>query len=367
MNENWLEIVSMLRPHFDRDSTEDLYQEGVERCLQILGWKRFNNSMQVQYSLPIGNNNFMRIDILLGKNGINVLPIEIKRPSNVCNSRQESQLLSYMRQLRLNVGLYIGEEIRVYYDNPEDSLDAICVFSSKIEDSNVNGEKLCNLLYYSNFDKEVFESFCKDEYDKIQTKMNIQSRISEFLSPEHYQKNIQSLIRQKFIDEGFDGSSIDDILKDIEISVNNVSTMTKTTIFTESKIISYSQSGTEKRYSRIYPNERRTYTRIAPQSNLSVIFADGTIISDKKAIEVERQFIIRVGMERVRSLGITHCHENLIGTPSTTHNPEKYGNRWTPLDKGLYLFNCTNNQDKKKHIEKIIKAFSIKAKVKLEV
>ena len=143
--------------------------------------------------------------------------------------------------------------------------------------------------------------------------------------------------------------------------------MIKTPIFTESKMISYSQSVTEKRYSRIYPSEIRTYTRIAPQSNLSVIFADGTIISDKKAIEVERQFIIRVGMERVRLLGITHCHENLIGTPSTTHNPEKYGNRWTPLDKGLYLFNCTNNQDKKKHIEKIIKAFSIKAKVKLEV
>ena len=199
MNENWLEIVSMLRPHFDRDSTEDLYQEGVERCLQILGWKRFNNSMQVQYSLPIGHNNFMRIDILLAKNGINVLPIEIKRPSNVCNSRQESQLLSYMRQLRLNVGLYIGEEIRVYYDNPEDSFDAICVFSSKIEDSNVNGEKLCNLLYYSNFDKEAFESFCRKEYDKIQTKMNIQSRISEFLSTEHCSKNIQSLIKQKFI------------------------------------------------------------------------------------------------------------------------------------------------------------------------
>ena len=57
MNENWLEIVSILRPHFDKNSTEDIYQKDVENCLQILGWKRINKTMLTQYTLPIGNNN----------------------------------------------------------------------------------------------------------------------------------------------------------------------------------------------------------------------------------------------------------------------------------------------------------------------
>ena len=49
-----------------------------------------------------------------------VLPIEIKRPSNIRNERQENQLMSYMRQLKLNVGLYIGEKIELYYDVSND-------------------------------------------------------------------------------------------------------------------------------------------------------------------------------------------------------------------------------------------------------
>ena len=98
MNENWLEIVSALRPYFDNNSTEDAYQREIESCLQILGWKRFNRTMMSQCTLPIGNSNSIRLDILLRKDEMNVLPIEVKRPSNMCSERQELQLMSYMRQ-----------------------------------------------------------------------------------------------------------------------------------------------------------------------------------------------------------------------------------------------------------------------------
>ena len=83
MNENWLEIVSALRQHFANNSTEDIYQREIETCLQILGWKRFNRSMLSQHTLPIGNSNNIRLDILLRKNEVNVLPIEVKRPTKV--------------------------------------------------------------------------------------------------------------------------------------------------------------------------------------------------------------------------------------------------------------------------------------------
>lgn len=34
MNENWQEIVSILHPHFENNSTEDVYQRDIESCLQ---------------------------------------------------------------------------------------------------------------------------------------------------------------------------------------------------------------------------------------------------------------------------------------------------------------------------------------------
>lgn len=123
MNENWPEIVETLLPYFGVNSAEGDYQREIEICLKFLGWKKTNETMRSQLTLPIGNNSSIRPDIVLWKKNANgvptpVLPIEIKRPSNIRNERQENQLMSYMRQLKLNVGLYIGEKIELYYDFP---------------------------------------------------------------------------------------------------------------------------------------------------------------------------------------------------------------------------------------------------------
>lgn len=123
MNENWPEIVETLIPYFETNSVEGDYQREIENCLKFLGWKKTNGTMVSQYTLPIGNSNSIRPDIVLWRKNEHdtqspVLPIEIKRPSNIQNERQENQLMSYMRQLKLNVGLYIGEKIQLYYDIP---------------------------------------------------------------------------------------------------------------------------------------------------------------------------------------------------------------------------------------------------------
>lgn len=107
MNENWPEIVETLIPYFETNSVEGDYQREIENCLKFLGWKKTNGTMVSQYTLPIGNSNSIRPDIVLWRKNEHdtqspVLPIEIKRPSNIQNERQENQLMSYMRQLKLN-------------------------------------------------------------------------------------------------------------------------------------------------------------------------------------------------------------------------------------------------------------------------
>lgn len=138
MNENWPEIVETLLPYFGVNSAEGDYQREIEICLKFLGWKKTNETMRSQLTLPIGNNSSIRPDIVLWKKNANgvptpVLPIEIKRPSNIRNERQENQLMSYMRQLKLNVGLYIGEKIELYYDVPNDGESLVCVFTVEIQ------------------------------------------------------------------------------------------------------------------------------------------------------------------------------------------------------------------------------------------
>lgn len=368
MNENWQEIVSILRPHFESNSTEDIYQKEIEACLQILGWKRFNRSMLSQCTLPIGNNNNIRLDILLRKNETNVLPIEIKRPSNICNERQELQLMSYMRQLRLNVGMYVGENIRLYYDNPEDNMDAVCVFSAKIDENDAHGEKICELLNHVTFDKDTFEAFCRQEYDKMQTRKNLHQLFCEYFSTENGIANMQALIKEKFLADGYDEFAIEESMKSLQIAINYSPKVQLSQRIIESNTIQHSLIRNKHSFTHISDSESdktRTYTRTAPISTLKVTFADGTIIFDKSAIEVERQFIIKVGTERVKSLGITQCKEDLVGNPETMRNPEKYTNRWKFIENDLYLFTCSNNSDKIKHINKIIDALGIEAIVEL--
>ena len=57
MNENWPEIVETLLPYFGVNSAEGDYQREIEICLKFLGWKKTNETMRSQLTLPIGNNS----------------------------------------------------------------------------------------------------------------------------------------------------------------------------------------------------------------------------------------------------------------------------------------------------------------------
>lgn len=219
MNDNWIEIVRTLQPYVKCNSTEPKYQQEIENCLKFLGWRNSNNTMQSQVTINIGHKNSIRPDIVLYKNGIPVLPIEIKRPNNICNSKQESQLMSYMRQLRLNVGLYVGENIQLYYDNPEDLDNPISVFRVDFREDDANGEVFCEMLSYGKFDINNLEDFCKEHYNQIIARNNLQQRLNEFFFSGNVIKNIVTLIKEKFTKEGYKDEVLDEELNKLKINI----------------------------------------------------------------------------------------------------------------------------------------------------
>ena len=219
MNDNWIEIVETLQPCIAGNFTELRYQQEIENCLKYLGWRSSNKTMQSQVTINIGNNNFIRPDIVLYKNNQPVLPIEIKRPSNICNIRQESQLVSYMRQLRLNVGLFIGENIQFYYDSPDDIDRPISVLKVELCPEDTNGEFFCEMLSYEKFDIENLEYYCKERYNQIIAHNNFQLRLEEFLSDKNASNNIVALIRDKFAKEGFVDSVMDEELNKYKFKI----------------------------------------------------------------------------------------------------------------------------------------------------
>ena len=212
MNDNWIEIVETLQPYVKCNSTEFEYQHEIESCLKILGWKTSNKTMQSQLTLGFGAGNTLRPDIILYKNGIPVLPIEIKRPDNVCNDKQVGQLGNYMRQLKSNIGLYFGENIRFYYDNPNDLDNPVNVLTIELSKEDLNGYTFCEMLSYEKFNVNNLEEFCKEHYHQIMSRNNLHQRFSEYFAENNVTRNIVSLIKEKFVKEGFDENILEDEL-----------------------------------------------------------------------------------------------------------------------------------------------------------
>jgi len=96
--------------------------------------------------------------------------------------------------------------------------------------------------------------------------------------------------------------------------------------------------------------------RINGKTVLKVTFPDGTVIADKKAKITFAETIKRIGLMKVRNLGISFCHVPIV---SNTLD-KKYGKAQIPVGDGLYVMTHSSTHDKKKQLDKIAKDLGIK-------
>ena len=77
----------------------------------------------------------------------------------------------------------LGEKIQLYYDIPNDGENSHLVYlPAEIKKEDTNGSIICDLLSYDKFNLEKIETFCNEQYKKIQARNNLHRRVSEFLS-----------------------------------------------------------------------------------------------------------------------------------------------------------------------------------------
>lgn len=100
---------------------------------------------------------------------------------------------------------------------------------------------------------------------------------------------------------------------------------------------------------------RKPVERINPKTILRVTFPDGTVIEDSKAKITFTKTIQKIGLMRVRNLGIAFC-----GVPIVSNTlDKKYGRAQVPVEGGLYVMTHSSTHDKKKQLDKIAKELGI--------
>lgn len=218
MQEKWNQFVYYLCESKKNGVNESDYHSTIEAQFQLLGWMSYKNEICHKPNLPIGNNGYIQPDIIIQKDDVKQFVIEVKQPRHIQIDKDRDQLVSYMRQLKLNVGIYIGEHIEIFYDLPE-SENAVSVLIVPLELDNKQGERFIELFSKDNFSKESIAKFCEERINELRHEENLNKVKSLLISDaqEQISKGMKMYLKETY-GNLFSESDIDEILDSLVFS-----------------------------------------------------------------------------------------------------------------------------------------------------
>lgn len=218
--EIWNEFCSYLIDCKERNVSEERYHEIIESQLSVLGWKRYKGEICHKERIPSGHG-FAEPDIIIKKDGVNQMVIEVKKPSHQQTREERLQLLSYMRLCMLRVGIYIGEHIEIFYDAQGDSLEPISIYKIPISLNEERGQQFVELIRRDNFDKNYFIKFCDVQLQELKMHESLNLLKGDLLNGK-YDSFLKDCLKQRIIEEdsfSVSEKQIDDMLSTVLIKI----------------------------------------------------------------------------------------------------------------------------------------------------
>ena len=218
-NEKWNEICFLLSENIRTDISESDFEQNVIQALRVLDWKEYSGDIEIRPSFQVGASNRITPDFVIkSSDNRKLFVIEIKQPNIPLNSKFQQQLFSYMRQLKLEYGILIGQGIQVFYDgNLAKQDDPILLETIKFTKDNEKGLKFVELFAKDSFNQDSLKSFTLSGLKKINRREEHKDLTKKILS-ENYQEKISELIKQDFLNE-YDGELIESVLKELKIEI----------------------------------------------------------------------------------------------------------------------------------------------------
>lgn len=220
MNDIWNEICFELKNCIQNNVLEKEYENAICNCMVLLGWKKFRGEIVTQYPVQAGHEN-KYADIVVLQDNIEQFVIEVKRPTHILQEDDERQLFSYMRLLKHQVffGLYVGDRIRLYYDDATSQGFPEQVFSVKIEENNPDGLKFVELFSKDSFNVQALTNFSKEQKNIFQKRKQIQDEVAKILSDTSGQV-FKKALKEKYLSDGHSDEWVESVLNQISLSVS---------------------------------------------------------------------------------------------------------------------------------------------------
>ncbi len=209
MENKWKEICYLMT--INKTSAENLFQSEIVNIFEKLGWSRFNKEIEEKRKIDIGSANSLKPDIIVKNDEKDLFVVELKKPTAKYTERNDSQLFSYLRQLKLNVGLLINDRIHVFYEDRNCRVP-VEIMNIEFNDNAQDGLKFIELFSKQSFTLEALINYCKNQIQSLD--------VVDYLTSDEYKSKIIEFIKVD-TSEKFSKDIIEIALKSIEIEVTN--------------------------------------------------------------------------------------------------------------------------------------------------
>ncbi|MCL2189694.1 MAG: hypothetical protein FWC16_12025 [Defluviitaleaceae bacterium] len=208
--EKWNRIVDLYSKNFNAmENTIEGIWENI--FADYFGFLRLENEIERQRKIPIGTTQRPTADIVIKNGCTDLYIVELKRHSLSFSTEMESQLLSYLKLLRIKVGILICDKIYLYaYDNTKTDKEQVKI-SIAFEKDNPDGVKFIELFNKLNYSEPNVQAFILQRIAAIKNIELIKDEITPSL--------IEALLRKYFTDK-YDDFAFEQAIGGIHISVS---------------------------------------------------------------------------------------------------------------------------------------------------
>ncbi|MCD8236572.1 MAG: type I restriction enzyme HsdR N-terminal domain-containing protein [Prevotellaceae bacterium] len=225
MDFSWNDIYQDFLNCKEKKCSEREFQNNIYSVFRY--YLRWQNSVVAEESIPIGAANTIRPDFVLYKDNLPQVVIESKEPNHVQTERNKEQLFSYMRQKKVDFGLYIGEMIQLYYDVPTDVELPLLIFTLDYRMDSQYGSSFVNFFNFVDFDRNQLVDFCSNRIQEIQQERQIEFETQQLLSDDGV-KLCETLLKSHFASKGYSEADVEILMNDIEIVLRRKSKTVQT-------------------------------------------------------------------------------------------------------------------------------------------
>lgn len=204
--DKWNKIVEIHNKHINdkEDITQNLWENIF---IEFFGFSRFNDEIERHRNIQIGSTERIITDIILKEDDSDLFIVELKQHNLPKNKTMELQLMSYLKQLRLSIGILVCDKIYIYDYDYKKADDEQIYAVIDFERNSLDGERFIDMFSKGNFTKASVASFIQSQNNLYKIATNIREELTADLILKLLKNHFAEKYNEKVFDEvivGFD-------------------------------------------------------------------------------------------------------------------------------------------------------------------